>query len=219
MNVEEVRILLVDDHEMMRKGLHSLIHGRNGVRIVGEAASRQEALQLVRSLSPAVIVMDILLGGENGIEVSRQILAEFPSIKIIALSSESHLKLIHEALQAGVSAYITKSAAPEELMRAIAVVLDHRVYLCPEVANEVVNDYMNVLGMTTIPAAKPTLTDRERGLLKLVAEGKRNKEIAEALNIGVKSVETYRSRLMKKLGCASANELTRYAIREGIAPL
>jgi DNA-binding NarL/FixJ family response regulator len=218
MNIKEVKTLLVDDHAMMRKGLCGLIHERDGVLVVGEAATGPEALQLTRSLAPDVVVMDILLDGENGIELSRQILAEFPSIKIVALSSESHLKLVHEALQAGISAYVIKSSAPEELLRAIATVMDHRIYLCPEVASDVVNDYMNVLGMATIPA-KPKLTDRERQTLKLVAEGKRNKEIAEALKVGVKSVETFRSRLMKKLGCASANELTRYAIREGIVPL
>jgi DNA-binding NarL/FixJ family response regulator len=163
--------------------------------------------------------MDILLSGENGIELSREILAEFPSVKIVALSSESHLKLVHKALQAGISAYVIKASAPEELLRAIAAVMNYRIYLCPEVASEVVTDYMNVMNGTVIPVSKPNLTNREQGVLKLVAEGKRNKEIAEALEINVKSVETYRSRLMKKLGCASASELTRYAIREGIVPL
>ncbi|HYG34838.1 MAG TPA: response regulator transcription factor, partial [Clostridia bacterium] len=117
---------------------------------------------------------------------------------------------------AGISAYITKEHGQEELIRAIRTALDHRIYLSPEVASVVVTDYMKTLAQKTAPA-KPVVTDRERQLLRLVAEGKRNKEIAAEMEIGVKSVETFRSRLMKKLGCASAADLTRYAIREGIA--
>lgn len=216
MDVNETKIILVDDHVLVRKGLSNLIAERQGFLVVGETGSGQEALQLVRTLMPDVVVMDILLGQENGIEISRQILAEFPSVKIVILSSELQLSVIRESLQAGVSAYVIKTAAPEELLLAIAAAMDNRLYLCPQVASEVLNDYMNMMKVTTIPALKPILTDRERHLLKLVAEGKRNKEIADALNVGVKSVETYRSRLMKKLGCTSSSELVRYAIKEKI---
>lgn len=159
--------------------------------------------------------MDIHLPGENGIAISRRILVEYPAVKIIALSSDSRLALINEALQAGLSAFVRKESNSEEMVRAIRSVLDNRVYLCPDVASMVVADYMNTIGEKTVSESKPTLTDRESLLLKLVAEGRRNKEIAEALDVEVKSVETFRSRLMKKLGCASSNELTRYAIREG----
>jgi DNA-binding NarL/FixJ family response regulator len=219
MSTKTIKIVLVDDHTIMRKGLHSLIQQRDGLAVIGEAANGHEALDLIRSLSPDIAVMDVLLQEEDGIELSKRILAEHPKVRIIVLSSESDLKRVTEALQAGVSGYVVKTSSAEELMRAIAIVMDHRIYLCPEIASQVVNDYMNVLGMTTVAAAKPVLTERERSLLKLVAAGKRNKEIAEALGVAVKSVETYRSRLMKKLGCFSASELTRYAIREGIAPL
>jgi len=219
MNSKEIRILLVDDHAMLRHGLRKLIGEQEGLMVVGEAASSQAALEQIRALSPQVVIMDIHLAAENGIEVSGRILAEFPTLKIVVLSADSDLAIVTEALQVGVSGYVTKVSGPAELIRAIEAVMDHRIYLSQEVSSVLVRDYMKTLGGKTIPASKPILTDRERHLLKLVAEGARNKEIAEALNVGVKSVETYRSRLMKKLGCASANELTRYALREGIASL
>ena len=214
-----IKVLIVDDHAIMRAGLRKLIQDRNGIEVVGEASSGQEALKLVRSLSPEIVIMDILLQGENGIEVSRKILSEFPFTKIIALSSELNLTYINEAIRAGISGYVVKAAASEELMRAIADVMDHRIYFCPEVASDVVKNYISLLETTTIPASKPVLTDRERQLLVLVARGKRNKEIAEELQIAVKSAETFRLRLMKKLGCSSSNELTLYAIRKGLVLL
>lgn len=214
-SVKEIKILLVDNHQMVRQGLRLLIKEQPNMTVVGEASDRKSALEQVRSLSPDLVLMDVHLEGESGIEISRSLLAEFPSLKIIALSGDPDLAVVHDALQAGVSGYITKENSHEELVRAIRTVLDHRLYLSPEVASVVVVDYMKILNE---PAglSKPVLTDRERQLLKLVAEGKRNKEIAEVLAVGVKSVETYRSRLMKKLNCASAADLTRYAIREGI---
>jgi DNA-binding NarL/FixJ family response regulator len=216
MNLNEVRILLVDDHAIMREGLRQVLREQEHLTVVGEACNGQSALDQVRALSPDVVVLDLHLGGENGIEVSRRILADFPAVKIVVLSADSNLALVTEALQAGVSAYVVKDNASDELIRAIRSVMDQRTYLCPEVASVVVANYMKALADKTIPASKPLLSDRERQLLKLVAGGKRNKEIAETLGVGLKSVETYRSRLMKKLGCASPSELTRYAIREGI---
>lgn len=215
MQTGEVKILLVDDHQMMREGLRLLLKNQQGLTVVGEAANGQAALELARLHAPDLVVMDIHLPGEDGIAVSRRILAEFPQIRIIVLSSDPDLALVHQALQAGISGYITKENSPEELTRAIQAAMDHRSYLCPEVASVVLEDYMKTLVAKPGPA-KPQLTERERQLLKLVAGGKRNKEIAEELGTGVKSVETYRSRLMKKLGCGSTADLTRYAIREGI---
>lgn len=215
MSAQKTKILLVDDHRMMREGVRRMLAEQSGLTVVGEAASRPAALEQVRALSPDVVLMDVHLPGADGIEVSARILAEFPSVKVVALSADTNLATVHRALQAGVSAYITKTGPPEELLRAIREVVDHRVYLCPDVASLVVQDYLRLVVDKSAPV-KATLSDRERHLLKLVAEGKRNKEIAEALQIGVKSVETYRSRLMHKLNCGSAAELTRYAIREGI---
>lgn len=216
MNADAVKILVVDDHQMMRQGLRLLIKEQPDLNVVGEASSCQAALEMTRSLAPQIVLMDVHLPGESGIEVSRQILAEFPKTRIIILSADADLSLVHQALLAGVSGYVTKTNGWEEVLRAIRTVLDFRLYLSPEVASAVVNDYRDTLNGK--PAlGKPALSERERLLLKLVAEGKRNKEIALTLGVAVKSVETYRSRLMKKLDCASAADLTRYAIREGIA--
>jgi len=219
MDTKATRILLVEDHPLFARGLRQVIEEEQGMEVVGAASDSREALALVRSAAPDVVVMDIHLDAEDGLEISRQLLAEFPAKKVVVLSGDASLDVVREALQAGVSAYITKADAPAEVARAIRAVLDHRLYLCPKVADLVASDYLKTMAEKTIPASKPLLTERENQLLKLVAEGKRNKDIAPLLGIGVKSVETYRGRLMKKLGCASSNELTRYALRHGIASL
>lgn len=214
----EIRILLVDDHEILRKGLILMVQDQPGTLVVGEAADGRTALELAGTLGPDVVIMDVHLPDTNGIEVSRQILARHPRIKIIALSADPNLAVVSQALQAGILAYLTKVNGPEQLHEAIRTVLDHRVFLGPEVASLVLEDYMRNAGVEP-SSPRPRLSARERQVLKLVAEGKRNKETAETLGIGVKSVETYRSRLMRKLGCNSTAELTRYAVREGITSL
>lgn len=218
MSQNGVRILLVDDHEMMRKGLLLLLQSQPDVSVVGEASSAPDALAQVRAQQPGLVIMDVHLPDTDGIETSRQILAEFPATKIVALSADPDLALVNAALQAGVAAYLTKDCGPDELLKAIRAALENRIYLSPDVASVVVHDYMRTV-IHKSSSDRPRLSDREQQLLKLVAEGKRNKEIATVLNVGVKSVETYRSRLMKKLGCSSTVELTRYALREGIASL
>lgn len=215
MNVTEIKIVLVDDHQMLRAGVRRILADQPGLCVMGEAGDGPSALALVRSSQPQVVVMDIHLPGEDGISLSQRLLSEFPALKVVALSADVDLETVTRALQAGVSAYVIKSNTPEDLLQAIREVVDQRVYLSPQVASLVVQDYMKVV-ISPSAAPKPVMTDRERLLLKLVAEGKRNKEIAEQLQVGVKSVETYRSRLMQKLGCTSTADLTRYAIREHI---
>lgn len=215
MDATELKILLVDDHQMMREGVRRVLAEQPGFRVVAEAATGQTALDLMRAAAPDVVIMDLHLPGEDGIAITARIRSEFPGVRIVVLSADTDLATVQRALQIGVSGYIAKNGAPEELVRAIREAADQRVYLCREVASVVVQDYMKLVINRSAPL-KPALSERERALLTLVAEGKRNKEIAEALQIGVKSVETYRSRLMRKLNCASTAELTRYAIREGI---
>ena len=215
MNTDDIKVLLVDDHPMMREGVRRILAEQTGIRVVGEAASSQTALTQVQLERPDVVVMDIHLPGDDGIEISERILGTFPGTKIVVLSADMDLATVQRALQVGVSGYVAKNSPPEEIVRAIREAVDQRVHLSPEIAAVVVQDYMKQVVQRSAPL-KPTLTERERLLLKLVAEGRRNKEIAEMLQIGAKSVETYRSRLMRKLNCASTAELTRYAIREGI---
>ena len=219
MNPTAVKVLLLDDHAMFRHGLRRLLEEQPDIRAVAEAATGRAALEQLQSFAPDIVVVDIHLSGENGIDFARQILAAQPSTRIIVLSANSSLNLIHNALQAGVLGYVTKMNAAEELLRAIHSVLDHCIYLSPDVASAVATGYLKLQEGNIVPASKLLLTERERCLLKLIAEGRRNKEIAEELGIALKSAETFRSRLMKKLGCANTNELIRYALREGIASL
>jgi DNA-binding NarL/FixJ family response regulator len=218
MNHSEIKILLVDDHRLMREGIRAMLLNHSTLRVVGEADSRLSALEQVRAIQPDVVVMDIHLPGENGIEISTQILTEFPRTKIIILSGDIELPSIQKALQIGVTGYLSKNDPPEEIVRAIQDVMDQRVYLCRDVAAIVAQDYVKTVVNQTTPG-KPVLSERELLLLRLIAEGKRNKEIADTLQVTAKSVETYRSRLMHKLNCNSTAELTRYALREGISTL
>lgn len=218
MTAPEIKILLVDDHRLLREGLRTLLRQQPGLHVVGEAAESRFAVEQVRTMQPDVVVMDVHLPGENGIEISARLRAECPQLKVVILSSDTELATIKKALQAGVTGYLTKNDPPEEVVRAIHQVMDHRIHLSPEISGLVAQDYAKTL-IPQPPEDKPTLSDRERHLLRLVAEGKRNKEIADALQVTTKSVETYRSRLMHKLNCNSAAELTRYALRAGIASL
>lgn len=216
MNEVEVKILLVDDHQLLLRGLRQLIANRPGLTVVGEAFDGQSAVDQTRTLEPQLILMDLHLPGESGVEVTRRLLAEFPLVKIVALSGDSQLELVFEALHAGISGYVLKENGPEELFKAIHSVMDNRLYLSPEVASDVIKNFMKRSRGRKSARTDVVLSERDRLLLQLLAEGRRNKEIAGAMTLTAKSVETYRSRLMKKLGCATTIELVRYAIREDI---
>lgn len=216
MTTTQVKILIVDDHAIMREGLSRVLRDQYGMTIVGTAAGARSAMDQIRAHAPDVVIMDVYLGEERGIDVSRQILAEFPNIRIVVLSVELNQAVVTEALQAGVSAYVIKTNDTGELVRAIHAVMEGRTYLCPELASPIVDAYMKAVADQTIPSSTPALARGDLDLLKLIVDGKRNKEIAKELNANVKAVATRRVRLMKKLGCTSVSELTRFAIREGI---
>lgn len=221
MNEVPIKILLVDDHQMVLGGLRMVFRDQQEVTVVGAASNGAEALESVKEFEPDVVVMDMHLCLESGIEVTRQILQHNKHTKVIVLSADADVNLVREAIQAGALGYILKDDGPEELKRAIKAVMDQRLYLCPDVAALVMADYLRTwngkVDPGIPPVAKCLIRGRERALLKLVAEGKRNKDISSILRISLKSVETYRARLMKKLGCSSSNELIRYAVREGLA--
>lgn len=215
-NTVNVKIIIVDDHPILRRGLCQALAQHPNLTLVGDAATGQQGLALARELKPDLAVMDIHLPDMNGLEVTRQMLAALPAIKVVIFSSNASRATVDEALEAGACGYLSKSSAVEELVQAIDMVMAGKLYLSPEMSAGLLEDYRNKL--VGIEPSKPILSDGERRLLRLVAEGRRNKEIAAELAISVKSVETYRSRLMKKLGCSSSAELIRYAVREGIAP-
>lgn len=209
------RLLLVDDHRILRDGLRALLSRHPDFLVIGEAGDGASALRAVRSQPPDIVVLDVRLPDMSGIEVARRILAVFSEVRVIMLSSDHSHACVHEALLAGVSGYVLKDNATDELIRALRAVAAKQLYLCPEVSTDVVASYRRGQ-FPNIDPPRQLLSERELQVLRLLAEGLRTKEIADRLGVGAKTVETYRARLMEKLKLTSIAELTRYAIREGI---
>ena len=201
---------------MLRRGFGEAVAQQPGLELAGEAATGEMGLKLAKELAPDLVVMDLHLPDIDGLVATRRLLLVLPSAKIIIYSGEISRAQVDESLLAGARGYLSKASTLDELFRAIGVVMDGKLYVCPEVGAGILEDYRKSL--TDAPGCEePTLSEREKLLLRLVAAGRRNKEMAAQLGVSIKSVESYRSRLMKKLACASSAELVRYAIREGIA--
>jgi DNA-binding NarL/FixJ family response regulator len=213
-----VKILLADDHKIMRDGLRSLIEKLPGMEVVAEAENGRTAVKQTRRFRPDVIVMDINMPDLNGIDATRQIVAEFPETKIIAFSMHTDHQFVAGALKAGVSGYLQKDSAFEELAQAIRTVVANQTYLSPKITGDVVKGYLEKL-LVDESAAPAFLTAREREVVQLYAEGHKTKQIADRLNLSVKTVETHRRNIMEKLDITSIAELTKYAIREGLTSL
>jgi two-component system, NarL family, response regulator NreC len=213
-----LKILLADDHKMMREGLRSLLEKHQGVEVVAEADNGRAAVELAKETSPDLIIMDINMPDLNGIEATRRILKESPRTKIIALSMHSDKRYVTRALQAGTMGYLLKDCAFDELTKAIQVVLRNRIYLSSEINQTVLKAYLEKSEKLDQPGYS-VLTDREREVVQLIAEGKSTKEIAAILKISVKTVETYRQRTMDKLNIDNVADLIKFAIREGLASL
>ena len=211
-----IRILLADDHAMLREGLRSILSKERDVEVVGEAADGRSAVELARKLAPDVVVMDVGMEGLNGIEATRQIRALGPKTRVIALSTHSDRRYVIGMLEAGAAGYLVKVSAYDELRQAVRAVASGRTYLSPQIAEHVVGD--RVAG-SPAGASKALLGAREREVLQLIAEGHRSPEIARRLHISEYTVETHRRNIMQKLDLHSVAELTRYAIREGITHL
>ena len=202
----------------MREGLRALIEKQPDMEVVAEAENGRIAVQLALKLFPEVVVMDIGMPDLNGIEATRQILANNPKVKVIALSMHSAKRFVVEMLKSGSSGYLLKDCAFEELALAIHTVIANQVYVSPSINGMMIKEYVHNLSKTEFSVAS-ILTPREREVLQLLAEGKTTKRIALSLNVSMKTIETYRRQLMVKLNLHSVAELTRYAIREGITPL
>ena len=213
-----IRVLLADDHKIVREGLRSLLEKEPGMKVIGEAENGRRALSLARELSPDVVVIDVAMPDLNGIEATRQLMTRSPGVRVVALSMHSDRRFVAEMLRAGASGYLLKDCAFEELAQAIRTVAEDQTYLSPRIAAPVIKDYVNRLSVS-YSSAYSTLTPREREVLQLLAEGKTTKEIASRLHISVKTVETHRRKIMGKLDIGSIAELTKYAIREGLTPL
>ena len=213
-----IRILLVDDHKIMREGLHSMLEKQYDMKIVGEAEDGRTAVRLVQELTPDVVIMDVMMPGLNGIEATRQIIATADGIKVIGLSMHSDKRFVTRMLNAGASGYLLKDCAFEELADAVHTVVANEIYLSSEMTSIMVKDYLHHLS-TTGPPSSSALTTREDEVLQLLAEGKSTKEIALCLNVSTKTIETHRRQIMEKLNIHTIAGLTKYAIREGLSSL
>lgn len=213
-----IKILLADDHKIMREGLRILIDKQPDMEVVAEAENGLKAIQLVKELLPDVVIMDVTMTDLNGIEATRQITAEFPDVKVLALSMHSHKQFITRILSAGASGYMLKDCAFEELIHAIHASVEKKSYLSPSIAGIVITEYLCNLSDNE-SSTYSLITPREREVLQFLAEGKTTKQIASCLYMSVKTVESHRRRIMDKLNIHSIAKLTKYAIIEGITPL
>ncbi len=219
--MSRIKLLLVDDHEIVRAGLRMLFRAEADVEIVGEASSGDEALQVMDRLRPDVVLMDVAMPGMNGIEATRRIKIKYPHTAVLALTMHEDEEYFFEMLQAGASGYVPKRAAPDELVSAVKVVHRGEVFLYPTLAKALVKDFLHKSGPVPTQQAAPAeaceqLTPRECEVLVYIAEGCTNREIAERLEISVKTVDRHRENLMSKLKLHSRVDLVKYAISKGL---
>jgi DNA-binding NarL/FixJ family response regulator len=214
-----ITVLLADDHGMVRDGLRFLLQAQQDIEVVGDAANGREAVHLVTRLRPKIVVMDIAMPELNGIDATRQIREECPTSQVIILSMYSDTERVQRALHAGARGYLLKESAGIELVRAVRTVYAGHAYLSQEIADQIVNDYVVHGKALEIPNSLERLSPREREILQLVVEGKTSAEIAGILSLSAKTVDTYRSRLMDKLGIGNLPALVKFAIQQGLIEL
>ena len=215
--MDKTRVLLAEDHTIVRKGLRSLLDKETGIKVVGEAEDGREAIVKAEELHPDVVVMDIAMPGLNGLEATRQIKKRFPDMKILILTMHTNEEYVLQTLNAGASGYLVKKAAPAELISAINAVHKGDSFLSPSISRTVIDEYIRrSKEISEGEEGFEQLTVREREVLQLIAEGRKTREIAELLYISIKTVETHRAHIMNKLDIHSTAELTRYAMRKGI---
>jgi DNA-binding NarL/FixJ family response regulator len=213
-----VRIVIADDHKLMREGLSSLLSQQADIEVVGQATTGREAVQLAERETPDVVVMDVSMPDLNGIDATRQILSRSPRSRVIALSMHSDRQFVAEMFRAGARGYLLKDSAFEELASAITQVTKDETYIAPRISGFKLEDYSSA-DTRGEPLLAPRLSEREREVLQMMAEGKGTKEIAADLHLSAKTVETHRQHLMDKLEMYSVAELTKFAIREGLTTL
>ena len=213
-----IRVVLADDHVIVRDGLRSLLEQQSNIKIVAEAADGLEAVKVADETRPDVVIMDASMPTLNGMEATRRIRAQRPEVRVMCLSMHCESRFVSAMLEAGASAYLLKDCASEELVRAIHTVLAGQIYLSPGIG-QVVADHFKTGGDAAGTSAFSILTEKERAVLQLLAEGHTTREIGERLTLSAKTVATHREHIMEKLGIRSIAGLTRYAIQQGLTTL
>ncbi|MFO7445617.1 MAG: response regulator transcription factor [Ignavibacteriaceae bacterium] len=219
--MDHIKVLLADDHALVRAGIRALLQNMHNVEVVAEAHNGRDALKLIEEFKPDVVLLDIAMPELNGLEVAARVSKEMPEVKVAILSMHADEEYVLQALRAGASGYLLKDSAPTELELAITAVSRGETYLSPAISKRVVNDYLRRVSdapsdSKTEMSAYVQLTPRQREILQLIVEGNSTKEIAYKLNLSVKTVETHRMQLMERLGIKDVTGLVRYAIRAGI---
>ncbi len=218
--MNSVRVILADDHKLVRAGIKSLLENSDGVEVVGEADNGREAVKLTGELKPDMVFLDIAMPELNGLQAAEMIKKDYPDVAVVILSMYLDEEYVIQALKAGASGYLLKDSAPDELRLALDTIMNGKVYVSPVIPPELIEEYKERLRHASSPEEairkKEELTSRQKEVLQLVAEGNSTRAIAEKLFISVKTVETHRAQIMKKLGINDVPGLVRYAIKRGI---
>lgn len=211
----DIRVLVVDDHAILRDGICSLLERQEGINVVGEAGNGREALVRVEELRPDIVLMDVAMPEMDGLEATRRIKSAYPEIKVLILTQHDNQEYINPLLQAGASGYVLKRSGGREVVTAIRQVYEHGVFLEPDVARQVLNNFSQAADKVETPS----LTEREQEVLQLAVEGKSNKDIARRLFISPKTVSVHRTNIMAKLGVHNSAELVRYAMQHNLVDI
>ena len=214
-----IKVFIADDHAVVRDGLRMILEAQTEITVVGEAADGREAVQKIIEIKPEIVIMDIAMPGLNGIEATQQILKSCPSVRVVILSMHSSTEHIFRALKAGAFGYLLKESAGKEVVKAVRTVhLGHR-YLCRKISEFLIDDYISLQEVAPVRSLLSRLSGREREILQLLVEGGTTKEIAGLLSLSTKTIETYRNRLMHKLGIRDVPGLVRFALQQKIISL
>jgi two-component system response regulator NreC len=214
--MDKVRILIADDHGIVRKGLRLQLEQHEEFEVVGEASDGREAVRMVEELAPQVVIIDIAMPHLNGIEATAQMTKRDPQLRVIMLSMHSDEGYVMRTLSAGAKGYLLKETADQDLFRAVRAVAQGKVFFSPAIANTLLEDYMRQLQQRGLHDSYDLLTEREKEILQLLAEGRSNKEVATTLDLSTYTVETHRTHLMQKLNLHSSAEIVLYAVRKKI---
>jgi two-component system response regulator NreC len=215
--MQKIRVLIADDHTLVRQGLRMMIQPQQDMEVVGEASNGREAVERAAELDPDVVLMDLSMPIMNGLDAARHIIKTNPRIGVLILTMHLNEEYVFQALGAGAKGYIIKESSSEELIKAVRSVYRHETYIDPRIPREVIDQYIRRANQhDTSGAPKDILTPREREVLKLIAEGKSNKEIAQILDLSVKTVDVHRTNLMKKLNIHDVATLVKFAIKKGL---